>query len=164
MKKIIFTAFIILSLSSCFQNLFKVQTSNAWSKSHIDSIQHSDKTVIVHFRNDIKTMLSPKFDSNQISGQLGEYQALSKREISPGYPKKANAYNKGDKKILFGQVHVYVAEDFTGQNTITINRDNFAWTNVYAHDRKATTTNHLVSAGIILASLGLVFVLAITGI
>ncbi len=117
-----------ITFSSCFQNLFKVQTSNAWSRSHFDSIQNSGMAIVVHFRDDIKTMLIPKFDSNQISGQLGEYQKLSKRKNSPGYPKKAKAYKKRDRSTVFGQVHEYVTEDFTGQNTITINKHNFALT------------------------------------
>lgn len=156
MNKIISPVIIILSLSSCFQNLFKVQTRNAWTKSHIDSIQHSNKTNIVHFRNDIKTMLAPKFDRNQISGQLSEYQKLSRSKSSPGYQKKTNAYKKRDKNILFGQVHVFVAEEISGQSAITINRDNFVRTNVYAHDPKSTKINHLVSVGIIVPSIALV--------
>jgi hypothetical protein len=155
MKKLFILLLIAITFSSCFQNLFKVQTSNAWSKSHIDSLKHSNKTVVVHFQNGIKTMSSPAYDSIKITGGLAEYRKLYKREDLPTYPMRVNAYKKRHRNIVFGQAHVYVTDDFNGQNSIAISKENFVRTNIYAHDVKATTTNHIVSVGIIVALIAL---------
>lgn len=151
MKKLLILITITMSLSSCFQNLFKVQTINSWSQSHIDSLKHSNKTLVVHFQNGIKTMFRPEFDSTKVTGELVEYRKLYKRENLPTYPNRVNAYKKRHSDIVFGQAHLYVTEDFTGQNSMAISKDNFLRTNIYAHDSKATTINHIVSVGIMVA-------------
>lgn len=150
MKNIILLVIITLSFSSCFQSLYRIQSNNNWNPAQIDSIKNSKQNIVVHFSNDVKRLAQPVYSVNSISGNLAEYKSLKKSDRAP-HPIWDNryVYKRADKYELFTDRHIYLKNNYSGQQTITITDSNFLTSQVYLHDKKATRGSYVLSALVI---------------
>ncbi|HSF44992.1 MAG TPA: hypothetical protein VLA58_03250, partial [Chitinophagaceae bacterium] len=70
MKKITLLLVVVISLSSCFNNYFKVTTETSLKEDQLKQLSESDKKIIVHFRNAMKLLTNPAFSADQIKNLL----------------------------------------------------------------------------------------------
>ncbi|HEX5668390.1 MAG TPA: hypothetical protein VFX73_06265, partial [Chitinophagaceae bacterium] len=150
MKKITALTIIVIICSSCFNNYYKVRNNNQWNEDLLQTFQKSEKHIVIHFTNGLKELANPVFNTDQISGELKNYQPTY-RYIDPDTSIKENfKYKYRDRKILFSEFHVYVNENFTGQQNFTITEDNFV--NSYANipNKGLSIFSHALGVTIIL--------------
>jgi hypothetical protein len=150
MKKITALTIIVIICSSCFNNYYKVRNNNQWNEDLLQSFQKSEKQIVIHFTNGLKELANPVFNTDQISGELKNYLP-SYRYIDPDTSIKENfKYKYHDRKVLFSEFHVYVNENFTGQQNFTITKDNFV--NSYANipNKGLSIFSHALGVTIIL--------------
>jgi hypothetical protein len=145
MKNILLPAIIILGFSSCFQNFYRIQSNNTWNTAQIDSIKKSGQKIIIHFNNDVKMIPRPEFNAKNITGELVEYKSSYKQNNTP-HPLWHNrySYKRKNRTDLFSERHIYLKDEYSGQQTVTINDSNFLQTQVYLHDKKATRASHIL--------------------
>jgi hypothetical protein len=150
MKKITPILIIALSFSSCFNNYFKVKTETELKEDQLKQLSTSEKKIIVHFRNAMKLLTNPVFGPDQISGGLETYYAMANRYTNPDTEKHDNfKYKHKYRNILFSEIHIYVNEDYSGQNTYAITNQNFIKTNIYSHNKGMSIFSHALGAAII---------------
>jgi hypothetical protein len=157
MKKITVLLIIAISFSSCFNNYFKVKTDTELKEDQLKQLSASEKKIIVHFRNAMKLLTNPVFGPDQISGGLEAYYAMANRYTNPDTEKSDFFnYKRKYRKILFSEIHIYVNEDYSGQNTYLITTQNFVKTNIYSHDKAMTNFSYALGGAIIVGMVALI--------
>jgi hypothetical protein len=162
MKKIITLFIIAISFSSCFNNYFKVKTDTEWKEDHLKLLKESDKRIVVHFRNAMKLLANPVFETEEVSGKLETYNAMDHRYVDPNTEKKQNfKYKYRYRKTLFAEIHLYVNDDFNGQTEYKVNAGNFAKSNIYSPNKGLSIASHALGITIILSILAAIGVASV---
>ena len=157
MKKITALLIIAISFSSCFNNYFKVNTDTEWKDDHLKLLKESDKRIIVHFQNAMKILANPVYGPEKISGNLETYYAMANRYTNPDTEKSDFFnYKRKYRDILFSEIHIYVNENYSGQNTYAITSQNFVKTNIYSHDKGMSIFSHALGAAILVGMVALI--------
>jgi hypothetical protein len=161
MKKIYLLLAITIVFTSCFKNLFRIESTHAWQIEKIKKLHDEKKTFVVHYSNDIKKMVDPALDSNQISGALDSYQSLKVKTSNftyaePDLKKGTHQYKHKHKKQLFSEVHLFINEEYKDQKMVSINKDNFLQLREYSTSWEDTILSY---TGGVLTIAGFTFVI-----
>jgi hypothetical protein len=167
MKKVLLLLSLTVIFSSCFRNMFKIQTTQQWQDEKMKKLQGSQKIIVVHFANEMKKLKDPIFDTGHISGSLERYQSLKVKSskftyAEPDLTKGAHRYKHKHKQQLFSEVHLFINEEYKDQKMVSINKDNFLQSREYSTSWGDTILSYtggvLVVAGI--TYLVLIFIVA----
>jgi hypothetical protein len=167
MKKALLLLSLTVIFSSCFRNMFKIQTTQQWQDEKMKKLQGSQKIMVVHFANEMKKLQDPVFDSGQISGSLDNYQSLKVKSskftyAEPDLTKGSHRYKHKHKQQLFSEVHLFINEEYKGQNIVSINKDNFLQLREYSTNWTDTILNY--AGGVIVVTiLAFITLLIISG-
>jgi hypothetical protein len=137
MKQIFILALIATSLSSCFQQYYKTNTTAKIFVSNFDQQHIQNKVVIVHTPADAFMLKNAKLDNENLTGD--------KEPVNPKYDKymnpdanAANRYPKKEKDIALSEVHVYTNSSFEGNEPVNISMNQIYRLDVYDKDLAAT--------------------------
>ncbi len=137
MKQIFILTLIATSLSSCFQQYYKTNTTAKIFVSNFDQQHIQNKVVIVHTPADAFMLKNAKLDNENLTGD--------KEPVNPKYDKymnpnanAANRYPKKEKDIALSEVHVYTNSSFEGSQPVNLSMNQIYRMDVYDKDVAAT--------------------------
>jgi len=137
MKQIFLLALITTSLSSCFQQYYKTNTTAKIFVSNFDQQHIQNKVIIVHTPGEAFVLKNVKNDSGSLTGD--------KETLNPKYDKymnpdanAANRYPKKEKDIALSEVHVYTNSSFEGGQPVNLSMNQIYRLDIYDKDLAAT--------------------------
>jgi hypothetical protein len=142
--------------------MFKIQTTDNWDYEKMKKLQESKKIIVVHFNNEMKKLKDPVFESGQISGELDNYQSLKVKSSAftyaePDLKKGTHRYKHKHKEQLFSEVHVFIYEEYRGQEKVIINKNNFFQLREYSTSWEDTILSYTGGVIIVISLSLLVF-------
>jgi len=159
MKKTILIAFLWISFSSCFRNYFSIKSTTEITASDWEKITAPGKTVILHTDNKTVELVDIRFSQEKIDATALPHYPLKPNYENPDPSRKNHIYKKVHKEDLMNQVHIYTNADFSGNPTITLEKNQISKLSVYRPATTATTLSNV--GGLLLIGAG-VMVIGIT--
>jgi hypothetical protein len=137
MKQIFILALIATSLSSCFQQYYKTNTTAKIFVSNFDQQHIQNKVIIVHTPVEAFVLKNVKNDNESLTGD--------KETLNPKYDKymnpdanAANRYPKKEKDIALSEVHVYTNSSFEANQSVNLPMNQIYRLDTYSKDEAAT--------------------------
>lgn len=156
MKQIIILILIGVSLSSCFQQYYKTNTTAKIEPVTFEWLQTQKKVIFVHTPAETFMLKNATFEKDNLSGE--------KQGVDPKYEKymnpdanAANRYPKKRKDIVLSEVHFYTNNSFDGNGQINLPVHEMYRMDVYTKDTAATRGSKVLSiVGISATAAGIV--------
>jgi hypothetical protein len=156
MKQIFILALIATSLSSCFQQYYKTNTTAKIVAANFDQLHTQNKVIIVHTPTDAFILKNAKLDNENLTGD--------KEPLNPKYDKYmnpdvngANRYPKKEKEIALSEVHVYTNDSLLGKEPVNLSMSQIYRLDVYDKDMAAIRGSRVISiVGIVVPVAGAV--------
>jgi carboxypeptidase C (cathepsin A) len=144
MKRIFLSALIAATLSSCFQQYYKTNTTAKIFVSNFDQQHIQNKVIIVHTPAEAFMLKNVKIDNESVTGE--------KEILNPKYDKymnpevnAANRYLKKEKDIALSEVHIYTNNSFEGNQPVNLPMNQIYRLDNYDKDISATRRSRVLS-------------------
>lgn len=155
--------FIIVSLSSCFLNFYRTNTNLSISASDASKLNSEKKYFIIHFANSTNGLENAYIKNDTLYGTIVPIIPQHSKYLHPDIGSSKNRVRAKDKKAALMEVHLYTnAEHAGGDSLFAANVSSFNRADVYELNKKATSTNHILSiVGVSVVSLYLIAAIAL---
>ncbi len=150
MKQIMTLALITVSLSSCFQQFYKTNTTPKIDAVAFEKLQTQRKVFFVHTPGGVFMLKDSKIENDVLTGNKYSSSPKYERYMNP-IANESNRYPKREKAIALSQVHVYTNNTFQDVLRINLAVNQIFRMDVYSKDIMATRKSRVISiAGIVL--------------
>ena len=137
-------AFLLFSLSSCFQHFYKTNTAGSVDSRTLEQLVALKKNFIVHTPGGAFGLKNIAIDKDQISGDKEPLNPKNSKYMNPVVG-KANRVPKGQMGIALEEVHLYTNNLFEGNERVNLSTNQIFRTDVYGFDRDATRKSRIAS-------------------
>ena len=137
-------AFLLLSLSSCFQHFYKTNTTGSVDGRTLDQLESLKKNFIVHTPAGSFGLKNIVVGEDMISGDKEPLNPKNSKYLNP-VAGKANRVPKRQMGIALEEVHLYTNNLFEGNERINLSTNQIFRTDVYGFDRDATRRSRVTS-------------------
>jgi hypothetical protein len=144
MKQILILTLIAISLSSCFQQFYKTNTTSKIDAVAFEQLLTWNKSFFVHTPDEIFTLENAKLDKGFLTGKKESLNPKYEKYMNP-IANEANRYPKREKEIALSQVHVYTNSVFQGESQINLGMNQIFRMDVYNKDMAATKKSKVLS-------------------
>jgi hypothetical protein len=160
MRTICILALGMITLSSCFKNYFSVNSKPQWSQNAWQDLDRKEKTIYIHFGDQVRQMKDPVVTDSTIQGSLQLPGSMPYIYLYPENP-KMNKYKYRDREMLFAQIHVYVKDSTLQAGEFTVDKTNFERMEIYHPNKGASVGSHVLGGVLVFATVaGIVFSVA----
>lgn len=144
MKQILMLTLIAVSLSSCFQQFYKTNTTSKIDAVSFEQLETQNKVFFVHTPEETFVLKDTKLDKDVLTGKKESLNPKYERYMNP-IADAANRYPKSEKDIALSQVHVYTNNTFHGESNINLGMNQIFRMDVYNKDMAATRRSKVIS-------------------
>lgn len=155
MKQILVLTLIAVSLSSCFQQFYKTNTTSKMDAVSFEQLETQNKVFFVHTPEEIFMLKDAKLDKYVLTGKIESMNPKYEKYMNP-IANSANRYPKSEKDIALSQVHVYTNNTFPGESNINLTMNQIFRMDVYIRDMAATKRSKVISIVGIVAPVAIV--------
>ncbi len=156
MKQIFILTLIAGSLSSCFQQYYKTNTTAKIFVSNFDQQHIQNKVVIVHTPADAFMLKNAKLDNENLTGEKVPLDPKYDRYMNPDM-NGANRYSRKEKEIALSEVHVYTNDSLADKEPVILSMTQIYRLDVYDKDVAATRGSRVIGiVGIVVPVAGAV--------
>lgn len=152
-KYLLLLVFPAIVISSCYQHYFRTKTQQTLNQDLLQNLQSMNKYFIIHFKDGAYALNNMSVQNNIINAEKTSIPDKHGLFMNPDTA-KTNRLKKTDKKNVLMEVHLYTDNLKTEDNHLSLPMSDIKRADIYTLDKKATTTNHVVSTiGIVILSL-----------
>ncbi len=156
MKQLLTLIMITISLSSCFQQYYKTNTTAEIDPVTFERLQSQHKVIIVHTPAEAFMLKNATFGKDDLSGEKQGISGRYDRYLNPDV-NAANRYPKKEKDLVLSEVHFYTNNSFNGNAQIHLSIQDMYRMDVYTKDTAATRGSKTLSiVGISAGAAGIV--------
>ncbi len=137
-------AFLLFSLSSCFQQFYKTNTAGSVDGRTLERLVALKKNFIVHTPDGSFTLKNIEVNNEIISGKKGQLDPKNEKFMNP-MVNKGNRVPKRQMGIVLEEVHLYTNSLFEGSERVNLSTNQIFRTDVYGFDRDATRKSRVAS-------------------
>jgi len=140
----IFSAFLIFSLSSCFQQYYKTNTASSVNTQTLQHLDAQKKHFVVHTPAGSFALRNVKVNNEMISGDKELLDPKLDKFMNPRVD-KGNRVPKRQMGIVLEEVHLYTNSLFEGNGNVSLATNQIFRMDVYGFDRDATRRSRVAS-------------------
>lgn len=150
----IFICSIIVTLSSCFLNFYKTNTTPSIEANTASKLSSENKYFIIHFSNSTNGLEQVHVQGDTLYGKIVQLPPEHSLYLNPDVNNKKNRIKARDKKTALMEVHLYTNLALQSDSSFSASITSFNRADVYELNKSATTGNHILSAiGLTLAGI-----------
>jgi hypothetical protein len=144
---------LLATLPGCFQHYYKTQTRTQVDAAVVDSLQRQNRYFILHLSDSIVGLANIQVKDDTLHGIVEVLPSIHSRNLSPE-GQKGNRIKKSDEANAYTEVHLYAGQNHDKANVnLALPLSSISRLDVYAEDRKTTSTSRTLSLiGIALAA------------
>ncbi len=148
----VYLSFIVITLSGCYLNFYRTNTTKAIDKAAIQELQFRNKYFIVHFPYTVKDLENILLKGDTLNGTLVTLPEEHAKYLNPVIAKN-NRVKHIDKKDALIEVHLYRNTGIKNDDSLfSAPLSTFTRADVYELNKSATTGNHILSTVGVVAS------------
>lgn len=149
MKKYFMATLVIVALTACFKNYYKVRSLNHVTQTQWMDLSRQERIIIIHFNDTVKQLVNTVLQDSTVHGELVDPPFMKTKYLEPKNKNK-NPYKFKERELLFAQIHLYINESGRNRASVAINKNNFYKMNLYARNTGASVTSHILGSFLVL--------------
>ena len=136
----------MISLSSCFHNFYRTNTTRSIDVNTASRLQSENKYFIIHFANSTNGIEGVHIKGDSLYGKIVSLPAEHSGNLNPIPTDRSNKIKEGTKAAALVEVHLYTNATLNNPDSLFgISLSFFTRVDVYELDRERTASNHFAS-------------------